>query len=39
LLKTGDKARARAEFAKVERLRPPDLPLLQARFTVELRSR
>jgi tetratricopeptide (TPR) repeat protein len=39
LLKTGDKDAARAEFAKVERLRPPDLPVLQARFAVELRSR
>jgi tetratricopeptide (TPR) repeat protein len=39
LLKTGDKAEARAEFAKIERLRPPNLPLLQARFTVELRER
>jgi tetratricopeptide (TPR) repeat protein len=39
LLKTGDKAAARSEFAKIERLRPPNLPLLQARFTVELRSR
>jgi hypothetical protein len=39
LLKTGDKAAARVEFAKIERLRPPDLPVLQARFAVELRSR
>jgi tetratricopeptide (TPR) repeat protein len=39
LLKTGDKAGARAEFAKIERLRPPNLPLLQARFAVELRGR
>jgi Tfp pilus assembly protein PilF len=39
LIKTGDKAAARAEFAKIERLRPPNLPRLQARFTVELRSR
>jgi predicted CXXCH cytochrome family protein len=37
LLKTGDKTAARAEFAKIERLRPPNLPLLQARFAVELR--
>jgi tetratricopeptide (TPR) repeat protein len=39
LARSGDKAAARAEFAKIERLRPPNLPLLQARFTVELRSR
>src|SRR5262249_35382293 len=39
LAKSGDKDAARAEFAKIERLRPPNLPLLQARFTVELRSR
>ena len=39
LLRTGDKAAARAEFAKIERLRPPDLPVLQARFAVEWRSR
>jgi hypothetical protein len=38
LLHTGDKARARAEFTTIERLRPPNLPLLQARFSVELRG-
>jgi hypothetical protein len=37
LVNTGDKASARAEFTRIERLHPPDLPLLQARFTVELR--
>jgi tetratricopeptide (TPR) repeat protein len=39
LARTGDKTTARAEFAKIERLRPPNLPLLQARFSVELRER
>jgi Tfp pilus assembly protein PilF len=39
LARTGDKAAAKAEFAKIERLRPPDLPVLQARFAVELRAR
>jgi tetratricopeptide (TPR) repeat protein len=39
LARTGDKTTARAEFAKIERLRPPNLPLLQARFSVALRPR
>jgi tetratricopeptide (TPR) repeat protein len=39
LLRSGDRARARAEFARIERLRPPDLPVLRARFLVELRNR
>jgi tetratricopeptide (TPR) repeat protein len=39
LARSGHKDAARAEFAKIERLRPPNLPLLQARFTVELRER
>jgi tetratricopeptide (TPR) repeat protein len=39
LIKTGDKSEARAEFAKIERLRPANLPTLQARFSVELRGR
>jgi Flp pilus assembly protein TadD len=39
LLQNGDKDRARAEFAKIERLRPANLPLLQARFAVEARAR
>jgi tetratricopeptide (TPR) repeat protein len=39
LLRTGDKAQAKAEFEKIERLRPANLPILQARFQVELRSR
>jgi Tfp pilus assembly protein PilF len=39
LLKTGDRDRARAEFAKIERLNPSNLPLLRARFDVELRPR
>src|SRR5262249_44631071 len=34
LLKTGDRARARTEFARIERLRPANLPVLQARFRV-----
>jgi predicted CXXCH cytochrome family protein len=38
LAKTGDLAAARREFAKVERLRPPNLAALQARFAVELRG-
>jgi hypothetical protein len=39
LAHSGHKDAARAKFAKIERLRPPNLPLLQARFTVELRQR
>jgi Tfp pilus assembly protein PilF len=39
LLKTGDKAAALAEFAKIQRLRPSNLPLLEARFAVESRAR
>jgi thioredoxin-like negative regulator of GroEL len=39
LIKTGDLTRARTEFAKIERLRPPNLSILQARFAIELRSR
>jgi hypothetical protein len=39
LARSGEKARARAEFAKVERLRPSNLPQLRARFAAELRSR
>jgi hypothetical protein len=39
LIKTGQRAQARAEFSRIERLRPPNLPVLQARFTVELRER
>jgi predicted CXXCH cytochrome family protein len=37
LLRTGDKPGARAEFARIQRLAPPNLPLLEARFAVELR--
>jgi Tfp pilus assembly protein PilF len=39
LLRTGDRDAARAEFARIERLHPSDLPALQARFGVELRAR
>ena len=39
LLKTGDQATAQAEFAKLQRLRPSNLPLLEARFAVESRAR
>jgi hypothetical protein len=39
LANSGDKARGREEFARIERLRPSNLPALQARFTVELRDR
>jgi hypothetical protein len=39
LARTGDKGAAGAEFAKIKRLHPPDLPVLEARFAVELRSR
>jgi hypothetical protein len=39
LLKTGAKAEAEVEFAKIERLQPPNLPVLQARFAVESRGR
>jgi Tfp pilus assembly protein PilF len=39
LARTGDKAAAGAEFDKIRRLHPPDLPVLEARFAVELRSR
>jgi hypothetical protein len=38
LLHTGDKKTAEAEFEKIRRLRPPNLPLLEARFLVELRN-
>jgi predicted CXXCH cytochrome family protein len=39
LLQTGDRTQAQAEFAKIQRLRPSNLPLLEARFAVEFRSR
>jgi tetratricopeptide (TPR) repeat protein len=39
LARSGHKDAARAEFARIERLRPPNLPVLRARFTVELRQR
>ncbi len=39
LLRTDEPDRARAEFAKIERLHPSNLPLLQARFAVESRAR
>jgi tetratricopeptide (TPR) repeat protein len=39
LIRTGEKAKARQEFKKIERLRPPNLPVLKARFDVEIRSR
>jgi protein involved in temperature-dependent protein secretion len=39
LLHTGDRPAATAEFAKIERLQPPNLPLLRARFAAELRAR
>jgi tetratricopeptide (TPR) repeat protein len=39
LLRTHDGDRARAEFAKIERLHPSNLPVLRARFEVESRSR
>jgi tetratricopeptide (TPR) repeat protein len=39
LLRTGDRAGAKAEFVKIQRLRPSNLPLLEARFAVEFRSR
>ena len=38
IVELAERAAARAEFTKIERLRPPNLPLLQARFTVELRA-
>jgi hypothetical protein len=38
LLRTGDSAQAKAEFAKIQRLRPSNLPLLEARFAVESRA-
>jgi hypothetical protein len=38
LLRTHDPDKARAEFAKIERLHPSNLPLLRARFEVESRS-
>jgi Flp pilus assembly protein TadD len=39
LLRTGDRDGAKTEFAKIEQLHPSNLPLLQARFAVEFRSR
>ncbi|MFL5242267.1 MAG: tetratricopeptide repeat protein [Gemmataceae bacterium] len=39
LIKAGEKERARLEFTKIERLRPPNLTALQARFAVEMRPR
>jgi tetratricopeptide (TPR) repeat protein len=39
LLRTGDSAMAKAEFGRIERLRPPNLAQLQARFAVESRPR
>jgi Tfp pilus assembly protein PilF len=39
LLKTGKKDKAREQFTKIERLRPPNLQVLQARFNVEVRPR
>ncbi len=39
LLRTGDRAAAQAEFTKIQRLRPDNLPRLEARFAVELRGR
>jgi tetratricopeptide (TPR) repeat protein len=38
LLKTGDKAGARAEFARLERMQPPNLNELRAKFEVESRQ-
>lgn len=38
LLRTGNSAQAKAEFAKIQRLRPSNLPLLEARFAVESRG-
>jgi predicted CXXCH cytochrome family protein len=39
LINSGDKARAREEFAKIRRLAPSNLPTLEAEFTVTLRDR
>jgi tetratricopeptide (TPR) repeat protein len=39
LINDGRKAKAREEFAKVKRLAPPNLPTLEAEFTVRLRDR
>jgi hypothetical protein len=36
LANEGNKARAREEFARIERLKPSNLPRLQARFAVEI---
>jgi tetratricopeptide (TPR) repeat protein len=38
LLHAGEKAAAQTEFDKIKRLRPSNLPLLEARFAVESRS-
>ena len=38
LLKTGDKAEARAEFARLERMQPPNLNELRAKFEVDSRQ-
>ncbi len=38
LLRTGDRTQAKAEFVKIQRLRPANLPLLEARFSVESRA-
>ncbi len=39
LLHTGDKEAGRAEFERIKRLRPPNLPFLEARFAVEALAR
>jgi Tfp pilus assembly protein PilF len=39
LLRTGEPDLARTEFEKIKRLRPANLPLLEARFAVESRAR
>src|SRR5262249_31419526 len=39
LIKTGEKARAEAEFNKVERLKPVNLPDLKARFMAAMHAR
>jgi tetratricopeptide (TPR) repeat protein len=38
LTQSGDKVRAREEFDRIERLRPSNLPALQAEFSVRLRD-
>lgn len=39
LVKTGERDKAKEEFKKIERLKPANLPILQARFTAELHAR